>query len=215
MDNERKLLEAILRPSSKTTDEANNELLKLNELLSAIKRIDLEELHEAVADARRPIDSVIENLRSEDRKVKRVIKKKKTRKTKHDPRGIRGGKMHHLTRRRNRLEYRRNHEYGKAKVNLAKLVEKGGWYDLYAARWKRRGAKRVPKGTITREEWNQYVEPHLSYKRGGTQPIVSRLDTSKGFSLENILVADRRTGEVLFDGTDFALSRLGDVLTEE
>ena len=122
--------------------------------------------------------------------------------------------MHHLTRRRNILEYRRTHEYAKEKVNLAKKVEKQGWYAMYEARWKRRGAKRIQKGWVTREQWNEHIEPHLSYERGGTQPKVARIDNTKGFTLENILVTDRRTGKVLFDGTDYMMSKLNDILTD-
>jgi len=202
---ERKLLERVLgRSTDSTNPESVDEFLKLNNLLSNIKQLELDEVQRTVDRSKSEIDRLVEQLRSDDRKIKRIVKKKK----KPGPK-----KMHWRTRRKHLLEYRRTRGYARDKALLSSKIEKGGWYEAYVARWKRRGSKRLRSSEIlTRKEWDTYIEPLLGPQ---VQPLVKRGDPNLGFRLDNILVFDRKSGALLFDGLSHKLSTLDSVLTDE
>lgn len=220
--NDRRLLETILGRNSGTNSSEVDEYLKpshksdveqfiaMNNVLSTIKALELEKVHEAVDRAKPEIDKLVEQLRSEDATVKKVLRAKKKKKTKYDPKGVRGGKAHWRARRKVKLAYRREKEYARSKFELSEKIKKGGWYKAYEARWKRRGSKRLGSSAIlTQKEWSEYIDPLLG---NNVQPLVKRIDPLLGFILTNILVFNRKTGELLFDGTDLALARTGQVI---
>ena len=171
------------------------ELLEASEILQRIMGIDLNKVELERYEALRPVDKLIEDLK-QDKALQRGPKAKGLPRVRK--------KVHWRTKRR------RNREYYHAKTkwkNLEKRAESlktgEGWYAHVILKWDQRG---IPHFTL--EEWLEVIYPLLE----GRVPYFTRYDTGKGYVLDNILVREDKTGDVVFDGKEWLLKKLGYIL---
>ena len=81
----------------------------------------------------------------------------------------------------------------------------GNYYAYLAGRWKRRGRPLL----MTEEEWLEHVQPCIPK---GIVVELRRYIPKQGASLDNIVVYNAGTGEVLFDGKEWLLKQQGHIL---
>lgn len=81
----------------------------------------------------------------------------------------------------------------------------GNYYAYLAGRWKRRGRPLL----MTEEEWLEHVQPCIPK---GIVVELRRYVPKQGASLDNIVVYNAGTGEVLFDGKEWLLKQKGYIL---
>ena len=81
----------------------------------------------------------------------------------------------------------------------------GNYYAYLAGRWKRRGRPLL----MTEEEWLEHVQPCIPK---GIVVELRRYIPKQGASLDNIVVYNAGTGEVLFDGKEHAMRMSGYIL---
>lgn len=82
-----------------------------------------------------------------------------------------------------------------------KLAEDGMWWEYYVMEWK----KRSLKIEVSREEWEAEVAPRIGHEH---VPIIFRFNTAKPVRLDNLMIKDTDTKEVLFDGQEWMLKKL-------
>lgn len=166
---------------------SGDEALELSDLLEKIGRIDLGKLAEERVD---PMDRLVKEMEKDgglSRKKVRTSPKIK--------------KQHWATRRKKRRQYHREKVVPRKKARLAQqLKTPEGWYPYITRKWKERDL-----GFFTLDQWVGIIWPCL----GGRVPVFGRYDRRKGFTLENTVVRDDRTGDVLFDGIEYRMYNLG------
>lgn len=115
-------------------------------------------------------------------------------------------KQHWRAKRRWRKNYYHEVTVPKERQRRAALLEGDGW-SLVQDYWHR--SKK--EYSITKEEWMENVEEYVT----GKMFTVNRYDTTKGYSLDNIIVRQTSSGmrgAVLFDGKECRLRQLGFIL---
>lgn len=115
-------------------------------------------------------------------------------------------RSHWRAKKRWRKNYYREVVVPKERQRRAALLEGDGW-SLVHDYW-RRSRKEY---TITKEEWMDNVEEYVT----GKMFTVNRYDTTKPYSLDNIIVRQTSSGlrgAVLFDGKECALRAKGYIL---
>lgn len=129
-----------------------------------------------------------------ERKIKRKSKRKVGR-----------PKLHWKERKRREREQRarwyRTRQKPRDIAATLDSVTKGGWYERVRLNWRKH---KVPF-EITQEEWSTHIAPTLE----GRVPYVERINCTLGIRLDNVVVYDRSTREVLYDGTQYTLDTLG------
>lgn len=159
-----------------------------------------------VMEAEKRRASMPEVVPTEREKLIRMMETKSTKDALAKARRPRRKRKHWKTKLKVHRDYMRPYmaaRYRNVVVPMMKReIEEGDWYSYYTRRWKKRGWK----FGMTREEWEGNIEVPE-----GRVPVVWRLDTKKPISLDNVLVKDRETGVVFFDGHDYALRRIGAV----
>lgn len=170
------------------------EMLEAARLLERICRIDLSKLEEERFEALRPVEKLVEDLRN-DKKLYRGPGKGLGKPKK---------KVHWKTKRAKwRQYYQTSVKPRRADKLEEQLTTPEGWYAYVTRKWKVRD---IPHFSL--EEWTETIYPLL----GGRVPYFSRYSTKKGFTLENTLVRATGTGEVIFDGKEHVLRKLGYIL---
>ena len=172
---------------------STDEILEASKLLEKIMGIDLDKLEVERVEQLRPVDRLIEDLKN-DKKLRRGPGNKGLPKR---PRK----KVHwREKRRRERAYYHAKTKPKKLERKIEMLKTGEGWWTWITRKWRGDGIE-----CFSKEEWMEHVWPHVE----GRVPYVTRYDTGKGYTLENVLVREDQTGTVLFDGTEHKMRRLG------
>lgn len=177
-------------------EKTAEEILEAAKLLERIMGIDLGQLEVERFESLRPMDQLVEDLQRDKRLKHRGPKGSTLKRTKR--------KQHWRTTLRKRREY--YHAKTRPREILAKaeqLKTPEGWYTHVTRKWVRMGLE-----VFTLEEWVGEVWPTLE----GRVPYVTRYDTGKGFTLDNVLVREDQSGIVLFDGKEYLLRKSGYIL---
>lgn len=112
-------------------------------------------------------------------------------------------KQHWRAKRRYWREYHQTVRKPAQRKRRAVLLEEGGWYGILHELWTRAGHSIE----VTREEWEEAVGT-----LDDVYPMVTRYDRSVGIRLDNVLVRDRDTLKVVFDGKEHLLRKQGYIL---
>lgn len=83
-----------------------------------------------------------------------------------------------------------------------KLAEDGMWWEYYVMEWRKRGLKIE----TSRDEWDSEVADKIGKDN---VPIIFRFNTAKPVRLDNLMIKDADTKQVLFDGQEWLLRKLG------
>lgn len=164
--------------------EAIDELLGL---LAKIDQIDLTKLEKELEEKKTKKQKAIEEMAEGTFKLKPKKKAKK----------------HWRAKRRYWREYHQTVRKPAQRKRRAVLLEEGGWYGILHELWER--AKLDIE--VTREEWEEAVGT-----LDDVYPMVTRYDRSVGIRLDNVLVRDRDTLKVVFDGKEHLLRKQGYIL---
>lgn len=178
------------------------ELDRLSDLLREVSEVNLEEVTLDPIQAhfnRRATEYMEARVRSAQRA------KKKGKKLKPDGRKFRK-KLHWKTRAKRERERYHNVIYPRYLRKQAQVVHENGWYDIMRRGWENWGWTVL----ITKEEWDEHVQPLLV----GKVPYTERYNTSNPVvSLKDIMIFDKNeTGRLkkpLFDGAEFYLKQQG------
>lgn len=192
----RQALEAEERDRKKDREISPEDALEMARVLEQIQRIDLDKVAEEREQAKAPLDRLVEDLKA-GRDMKRALVRKTAR-----PKRLHWSQKRN---RRRRYERTRYHEVlkPKRKAELAvKLKTSEGWWEVATKSWRRMKVEVL----LTREEF-EVMAP--SWLEKGRVPIFVRYDASKPVSLDNLMVRDNETREVLWDGKEWLLSKLG------
>lgn len=173
------------------------EALKLARLIEELGRVDLDKIK---VEALSPLELLAHELETNGKFQRRVAGAKKPK-----PRR----KIHWSTARARRRKYQRDYYHSVLKpATLRKrasmLRTPEGWWEHQTHLWR----VRKQEYTITREEFLEIVWPAL----GGEVPVFHRYNPNLPFSLDNLVVYKNRSKQVLFDGKEYELKRLGYVL---
>lgn len=185
------------------------EALEASKLLDKIMGIDLDRMEVEKLEALRPVDRLVEELRR-DGKLRsgpkgRGLKPKDKRK--HSPtcsgkcRGNCGSRHWRVRRRREREYYHAKTRAKRIDGKIKLLSTPEGWYAWVTKKWK--GVEH-----FTLEEWLGVIWPAMD----GRVPYFTRYDTGRGYTLDNLLVREDKTGDVIFDGKEYLLRRLGYII---
>jgi hypothetical protein len=188
---------------------STEELLEASALLAKISAIDLDKLDVERYEALRPVDRLIEDLQS-DKKVRewKVKPKKKTKPHRHSPKckgncRNRCGSGHWTAKRKKERDYSKSRRGYLRNWRADKIRTAKGMYSLVVLDWRKKG-----KPFLSLEEWETVLYPLLD----GRVPSFTRYDTEEGFTLENTVMADLDTGNIIFDGKEYILRKLGYIL---
>lgn len=177
------------------------EALEMAELLEKLKGIDLNKV-ETPAAVDTPVDQMIRNLKN-NKTVTRALKGK----------GRYKANLHWKTKAHKNRKYYAEVGAPRRRARLAELLTTPeGWYEYVVANWKRH---RIPY-RLTLEEFLEHVYPGMCRNTDGTfaerarnVPVFRRYNTRKPMALNNMIVRDMDTGEVLFDSTEYVMKKLG------
>lgn len=175
-----------------TRDLTPEEVVELLKGLEAINKIDMSNL-----EAPKPTSTARLVEAAESKGAKTAMTQ-----------AARGGrrKAHWKERKRKQRERMRPYMAEKYRRETlpkrTKMVEEGDWWAYYVMEWKKRGYKIE----LTKAEWEQEVAPTITAKN---VPIIFRFNTAKPVALHNLMVKDADTKEVLFDGQEWMLKKIG------
>jgi hypothetical protein len=169
-----------------------DELFRTLAIEEALSKVDLGKVEEEREKAKSTLDKHIDALKA-NRRTSRILKPKRK-------------KMHPQTKKARKRKYNREIGVPMRKHRLAVLLEeKGGWYHVCRETW----GKKARVVELTEEEWNEVVEPGIGWDN---VPVVFLVDREKPVSLGNILVRDSDSREILFDGLEYEMRKLGYIL---
>lgn len=175
---------------SRKIEGGTEELTALLATLAKVNHIDLGKIAEAAEKAKTVQEKFIEELA----KGNPVSRKK--------PKRVSGSK--HWKRRTKYLrEYNKNVRRPRRAVARADLLREGGWFPLLELGWRKAGIA----VEVTQTEWEEAVGALLDYV-----PVVGRYDTSGPIRLDNVVVRDRDSTKVLFDGKEWDMRNRGYIL---
>ena len=183
-----------------STEKEVQELLEATEILNRINRLDTSTLSDVVRREGTPLEQYVRALEEDDKVLRKELqhRDKKRKKKK---------KQHWKTRQKYQRVYHLNVRGPRRRAVLAARMLEEGWYPRMVLNWK--GNKL--KIDLTADEWQEHIAPRL----GDDLPAVYRIDTSKGISLDNVVVKVRGTGELIFDGGEYALQKMGFALNAD
>lgn len=173
-----------MRKMKEQSPEAIDELLGL---LAKIDQIDLTKLEKELEEKKTKKQRAVEEMISGEFKLKPKKKAKK----------------HWKAKRRYWREYHQTVRKPAQRKRRAVLLEEGGWYGILHELWTRAELDIE----VTREEWEEAVGT-----LDDVYPMVTRYDRSVGIRLDNVLVRDRDTLQVVFDGKEHLLRKHGYIL---
>jgi hypothetical protein len=156
--------------------------------LAKVNRINLVEVEQAAEAAKTVQQKFIEELE----KGKPLNRAKPKRK-----------KLHWKKRVKYLREYHQNVRRPRNAVAKGELLRKEGWYALLKQGWDKAGTP----VEVSKEEWDEAVGALLD-----CVPVVGRYDTSIGIRLDNVVIRDRDTLKVVFDGKEWDMKRRGYIL---
>jgi hypothetical protein len=168
-----------------------SDALMLSDLLDQLKGIDLNQTA-SVMDAT-PVDRLISDLKN-NKTVSRALKGK----------GRYKANLHWKTKAHRRKAYYAEVGAPRRRRKIAEqLTTAEGWFAYLVTGWK---IHRTPF-TLTLEEWVTQLYP-VTVGRGYV-PVFQRYNTRRPVSLDNVIVRDAESREVLFDGAEYSLNKLG------
>lgn len=173
-----------MRKDKGLSPEAIDELLGM---MRQIDVIDLSKLEEEIKEKRSTLDKAAEAMEKMD--FKRHPPKKK--------------KLHWKAKKRKEREYNKNVRRPRRAKARAELLRKGGWYGILRMDWEKRGVS----WEISPEDWETHVGSLDS-----CVPMVTRYDAALGISLTNVLIRDRDSLKVVFDGKEYELRKMGYII---
>lgn len=172
---------------AKGIEGGSSALQSVLDTLAKVNQIDLGKVAEAAEKAKSVQEKHIEQL-AKGIAVSRVKPKRK---------------QHWKKRKRLQREYHTNVRKPRKAVAKAELLKREGWFALLAQGWAKAG---VPV-EVTKEEWDEAVGALLD-----CVPVVGRYDTSVPIRLDNVVIRDRDTLKVVFDGKEWFLRNSGYIL---
>lgn len=152
-------------------------------------------MEEEKRNALSPIDRLVEDLKANKDVARKLAGKKKRE---HWKRAKRKKREYDKNRYREHLKPQRKKELAE------KLTTARGWWEYLNRNW--RWLKTPVE--LTEEEWNEVLYPAI-YPR---VPVFFRYDAKQPIRLDNLVVKDTETREVLFDGKEWLLRKQGYVL---
>lgn len=188
-------LEEVKRKRGIDPDEA----LEMERVLRKISEMDLEKIAERKYNELSPMDRMVEDLKA-NKEVGRALryKKKAKAKPKHWTQKKAAKRKYDRTRYREVLKPKRKRE-------RAELLQSGaGWWEYQNRIWAQNGVE----VRMTEEEFTTVVYPAF----GGRVPVLERYDKTRGISLDNLLVRDSDTREVIWDGKEYSMKVGGWIL---
>jgi hypothetical protein len=169
-------------------------VLSLQDEWEALKAIDLTKLAEEKEARKTKIERIIEDVSLGKKLERRVGKKREVK--------IGRPKLHWKTREANRKATKRKYYENTWKprrqaetIELLQTAE--GWYEHVTKYWK---GERF--GLI---QWKRYLWPRLE----GKVPVFKREDTKKGWTLDNVVMYESGTRNMLYCPEDLKLLKLG------
>ena len=183
-----------------STEKEIQELLEATEILNRINRLDTSTLSDVVRREGTPLEQYVRALEEDDKVLRKELqhRDKKRKKKK---------KQHWKTKQKYQREYHLNVRGPRRRARLAARLLEEGWYPRMVLNWK----GNQHKIELTADEWQEHIAPLL----GDDLPAVYRIDTSKGIALDNVVVKVRGTGELIFDGGEYALQKMGFALPDD
>jgi hypothetical protein len=190
-----KLLEALTGRSREKRGMTPEEAMEYADLIRKLNAIDLDKVQDEKRAALSPMERLVADL-GENKDVARRLKGK--RKKTH------WKKAKRLKREYDRTRYREVLKPQRKKELAEKLTTAEGWWEYLNRNWR---WLKTPV-TMTQEEWTEVVWPRLN----GRVPVFFRYNTKEPISLANIVVKCTETREVMFDGQEWDMIRMGYVL---
>lgn len=199
----------LTRRSTKSPIEGGSDTL--SELLATLERVNTIDLEQLAAEAeakKTELEKMTEQLR------KGVVVHRRLPKWQKHSRSCDGkcggvNKCRRLQSKASRKKYLREYNLKVRAPRRARergeLLAKGGWFALIRSVW----IKHKVPFKVTKEEWEREVGTLEDWV-----PVVHRLDPKKPITLENVVVRDRDSRRLLFDGGEYTLKRLGHILKE-
>lgn len=164
--------------------------LELAELLGKLKGIDLDAIK---AEEETAVTRLVKDLRN-NKTVSRALKGK----------GRYKANLHWKTKAHKRRAYYAEVGAPRRREKIAEqLTTPEGWYEYLTVGWHRH---KVPY-RLTLEEWLSTLYP-LTVGRGKV-PVFKRYNTRRPMALDNVIVRDMDSREVLFDGADWKMQQMG------
>lgn len=169
-------------------------VLSLQDEWEALNAIDLTKLAEEKEARKTKIDRIIEDAALGKKLERRIGKKKETK--------IGRPKLHWKTRIARRAatkkKYYENTWRPRRKAELAEaLTTAEGWYGHITKEW---------KGEVFGlTQWKRHLWPRLE----GRVPVFKREDTKKGWTLDNVVMYESGTRNVMYCPEDLKLAKLG------
>lgn len=166
------------------------EMDDLDAFLEMINSIDLEKAVVEKQESMTPMEKLVADIEKG-----RVVQRKRKR-----------PKMHWKTKRRKQRLYYKTTEAPRRKKRLAAQLKEGapGWWRFLKKQW----LQQKITVEMSEEEFSTVVWPVID----GYVFSVRRYEPRKGIRLDNIWVEDIDTGNVLFDGKEYALRAKGYIL---
>ena len=171
--------------------------LELAELIEKLSSVDLDKIK---IEAMSPLEQMAHELETSGKFQRAVAGAKKPK----SRRKIHWSTARARARKRQRDYYHRVIKPATLRKRAAMLRTPEGWWEHQTALWR---ARKEPY-TITKEEFLEVVWPAL----GGEVPVFHRYNPGLPFSLDNLIVYKNRSKQVLFDGKEYELKRLGYIL---
>lgn len=168
------------------------DVLEMNDLLRKIGEIDLGQVAVEKEARKTDLERMLDELAT-NRKVRRIIKGKSSK------------PLSWQAKRKRRREWARNVGYPRKKAKLAiELTTPEGWWKFLVHYWRR---KKITLA-LKEEEFYEHIYPLIEK---GNVPIFQRYENKGKISLDNLIVRNTR-GEVLWEGAEWKLRKLGYVL---
>lgn len=179
---------------SSNNDVPLNEIQGLLDLLDVVKGIDLGEVVKETEQALSAQDRMIRDLKA-NRHIKRMLKGK----------GRYKANLHWKTKAARNRKYWNEVGNPRRRARVAETLNTGeGWFVYLTQGWRMHRTE----VTLTLDEWLSVIYPLLE----GRVPVFRRYNTKKPIALENVLVRDQDSREVIFDGTEYSLRQKGYIL---
>ena len=187
------------RRDKETTPEELEEMLEVTRVLERINKLSQVQVEEVIRREGTPLEQYVRALEDDDKQLRKELqfKRKKTELQRKTGRK----KQHWKTAQKKEREYHVRVRGPRRRAKMAREIAEGGWWPRVRTNWVGNGLDIH----MSEDEWVEYIQPRV----GDRLPTVWRIDTSKGISLGNIVVKDRETGELLYDGAEYQLYQQG------
>ena len=179
------------------------EVIELQRTLDKLSQIDLDRVHEKEIESLPQLEQMLYALEN-DKSFKRTLKSRQgTGRDRKTP------KLHHNTRIARSRKYKRDYYHAKGRLQERRkkaqlLSTPEGWYKYLRKKWQ----ERKVEVKLTEQQWCDIIWPELK----GNVPIVTRYNTGKAASIDNLLIYKNGTRDVLFDGKEWFMKEQGYIL---